>query len=76
MSQRTRRGFVKKAEVLEKLSVGRRGSIQVCTEAKIGSDEYRAAQSVTSAIDNLAEVLTGDSTYFHLKPATAQPSSD
>jgi acyl dehydratase len=63
---------VKKDEVLEKLSVGRRGAIQVSTEAKIGSDEYRAAQSVTDAIDNLAELLTGDSRYFHIQPATAQ----
>ncbi|SCZ73427.1 hypothetical protein SAMN04488118_11721 [Epibacterium ulvae] len=72
MSQRTRRGFVKTDEVLAKLEVGRRGAIQVSTEAKIASPEYRAAQSLTNAIDNLAEILTGDPSYFHLKPATSR----
>ncbi|MGR3760644.1 hypothetical protein ACUXV3_11015 [Roseobacteraceae bacterium NS-SX3] len=71
MSRRTKRGFIKKDEVLEKLSVGRRGAIQVETEAKIGSPEYRAAARVIADIDDLAEALTGDSGYFHLKVAPA-----
>ena len=71
LSQRTKRRFVKVDQVLEKLAVGRRGAIQVSTEAKIASPEYRAAQSALNAIDNLAEVLTGDQEHFHLKPARA-----
>jgi len=71
MSQRSKRGFVKKAEVLEKLAVGQAGAIQTHREAKINSPEYRAATGVTEAIDRLAEELTGDPTYFHIKMATS-----
>lgn len=70
MSQRSKRGFVNKIEVLEKLSAGRAGAIQTHREAKINSPEYRAASGVTEAIDRLAEELTGDPKYFHIKMAT------
>ncbi|ERP95725.1 hypothetical protein Q669_29595 [Labrenzia sp. C1B10] len=68
-----RRGFINAEEVLKKLEVGRAGAIQVCTQAKIGSAEYRSANHITEAIDDLAEKLTGDRTYFHGKPATTAP---
>ncbi|MEW2914112.1 hypothetical protein [Leisingera sp. JC11] len=71
MSQRTKRGFFKKEEALEKLWAGRRGATQVQTDARINSSEYRAAGRVMEAIDDLAEALTGDPRYFHLNPAPA-----
>ena len=67
MIQRTRRGTIKKSEVLTKLEVGRRGAVQVCTEAKINSDEYRRAGAVLTTIDDLTEELTGDRSHFHAK---------
>lgn len=68
MTKRTQRGHVNKEQVLKKLYIGRQGAIQVRTEAKTSSDEYRAATAVTQAIDELAQQLTGDDEYFHLKP--------
>lgn len=65
MPQRHKRGFIKKKEVLEKLRRGRDGAIQVCIEARISSDEYRAAGRVVESIDELGETLTGDETLFH-----------
>ncbi len=75
MTKRTSRGHVKKDQVLKKLYAGRQGAIQVHAEAKINSDEYRAASAVTGAIDNLAERLTGDDTFFHLKPHSSGNNS-
>ena len=65
--RRTKRGFINKQQVLEKLEEGRAGAIQIRREAKINSDEYRAAGEVSDAIDELAGKLTGDKTHFHLK---------
>ncbi|WP_372574972.1 hypothetical protein [Ruegeria jejuensis] len=76
MSRRTQRGFVNKAEALEMLATGRSGVIKVSTQAKIKSPEYKAAQNVLSAIDVLAEKLTGDPEHFHLKAATHRTPSD
>lgn len=75
MSGRTRRGFIKKDQVLEKLAVGRQGAIQVRTEAKINTDEYRVADDVIDAIDRLAQTLTGDETHFHVKMSRADTQS-
>lgn len=72
MSRSSNRGFIKKDEVLENLSVGRAGAIQTCTEAKIASPEYKAADEVMEAIDKLAGLLTGDPQYFWIKMAPAQ----
>jgi hypothetical protein len=68
MTKRTQRGHVNKEQVLKKLQAGRHGAIQVRAEAKINSEEYRAATAVTGAIDELAEQLTGEKTFFHHKP--------
>lgn len=76
MNQRTGRGHVKKHQVMEKLGVGRVGAIQVRQEAKIKSDEYRAAQGVLDAIDELSETLTGDREYFWLKSAPSSHKVD
>lgn len=67
MVRRSKRGFVKKDEVLKKLAVGRNGALQVITESKINSGEYKKASGVTHAIDDLAEELTGEREYFWLK---------
>ena len=71
MIQRTKRGHIDKAAVLPLLESGRRGAIQVATQATIGSPEYAAASTMLQAIDRLAESLTGDPSHFHLKQPTA-----
>ncbi|MEM9128321.1 MAG: hypothetical protein AAGA97_01190 [Pseudomonadota bacterium] len=75
MSGRTKRGHLKKDQILEKLAVGRSGSIQTQTEAKINSPDYRAAMDLTDSIDRLAEVLTGEPGHFHVEmtPASKEP---
>lgn len=65
MVRRSSRGFIKKDQVLSKLRTGRDGAIQVHIEGKIGSAEYVAATKITDAIDDLAEILTGERDYFY-----------
>ncbi|MFY0595785.1 MAG: hypothetical protein JXQ85_05095 [Cognatishimia sp.] len=65
------RGYINIDEVLAQLKVGRAGAVQVCRQAKINSPEYKAARGAIDQIDVLAEALTGDSRYFHLKAAEA-----
>lgn len=72
MSNRTKRGHIQKDQVLEKLGVGRSGAVQVCTEAKINSDEYRAAGAVMTAIDDLAGELTGNRSVLWEEVRTAR----
>lgn len=67
MSRRSKRGIIKKREVLKQLETGRNGAIQVCREAKINGTEYRAACEAVNAVDKLAETLTGDREALHLK---------
>ena len=64
VARRSTRGSVNKPAILERLKEGRKGAIQVCTEAKINGPEYLAAQVVTDAIDTLAEEITGDRKHF------------
>lgn len=64
---RSRRGYIKKDTALLNLRTGRSAAIQVCREAKIKSEEYRAAIKIVDAIDELVELLTGDKSYFHEK---------
>ena len=68
MVNRKKRGIINKQQVLDKLRMGREGALQVRGEGKIYSDEFVLAGEVNQAIDRLAENLTGDKTYFHLKP--------
>lgn len=68
MAQRKKRGIINTEPVLTKLSEGRSGAIQVCVNAKIGSDEYKAAGNVVDSIDRLAKSLTGELDYFWTKP--------
>jgi hypothetical protein len=42
--------------------------VQVLTQAPIGEPAYLAARGILEAVDNLAEVLTGDRRHFHTKP--------
>lgn len=76
MAQRSKRGFVKTDEVMQKLAQGRKGAIQVCTEAKIKSDVYQAANKTIDAIDNLADTLTGRANALHDKIRTADPKQE
>ena len=72
MIQRTKRGYIDKNLVVPLLKEGRLGAIQVKTQAKIGSDEYRTAERVLVALEELAEALTGNSRYFQERLATAE----
>ena len=65
MIQRTKRGHVDTAAVLPLLETGRRGAIQVRTQATIGSTEYVAADTILQSIDRIAEALTGDPAHLH-----------
>lgn len=65
--RRSQRGHVEVEAVMRFLQVGRDAAIKVRREAKIGSEQYRAAGLVTNAIDDLAEELVGDRTVFHTK---------
>ena len=76
MSRRSGRGFINTHEVLEKLSFGRAGAVQVMRSAKIGSPQYRTAVHLSEAIDDMVEKLTGDRTHFHDKPASTAPRED
>ena len=64
MVRRSKRGSIDTQAVMEKLKEGRRGAIQVRTEAVINGPEYHAALAVTDSIDALAEELTGDGHFF------------
>ena len=68
MAKRTKRGTINKPEVLARLKEGRRGAMLVCATAKIYGDEYRAAERVADAIDDLAGRLTGYAGLFHSPP--------
>ena len=68
MTRRTGRGVINTKAVLLSLKEGRSGAIRVCREAKINSPEYKAAQAVTEAIDDLAEKLTGNREFFWTVP--------
>ncbi|MCK7615162.1 hypothetical protein [Roseibium sediminicola] len=73
MSRRSGRRLVLTGETLAKLGTGRAGAVDVMTRAKIGSPEYKRASYVLNAVDDLAEVLTGDHKHFHSRPATTEP---
>jgi hypothetical protein len=68
MAKRTKRGTIDKPEVLARLREGRRGALLVCATAKIDCDEYRAAERVAAAVDDLAGRLTGNAILFHAPP--------
>jgi hypothetical protein len=76
MARRSKRGSVSTGPVLKKLTEGRNGAIDVRRQAKIGSDEYKAAGIVTVAIDNLAEKLTGDRDTLLLKAHSIRNHQD
>ena len=67
--RRSRRGYVRKEKALIALKVGRDGAIKVCIEAKINTPEYRAAQRVSKAVDDLADALTGYPEFFWIRLA-------
>lgn len=52
-------------EILKALGEARR---QLChTLIPLGSPEYMMAQTIIDRIDDMAELLTGDRTHFHIK---------
>lgn len=61
------RGYVKVEQVLEKLEIGRRGLVQVRTEAVMHSVAYVAAGEAIEEMDNVVELITGDRRHFHEK---------
>jgi hypothetical protein len=49
----------------------RRVAVLVCTEAPIASPAYQAASDVLTALDKLAEALTGKPDFLHTPHHTA-----
>ncbi len=68
---KARRGSLDTKLALNQLREGRAGAITVLRGTKIGGPEYKTATEVTFAIDNLAELLTGDPAHFHVKMHSA-----
>ena len=64
---RARRSSLDLPRTIENLKRGRDGAISVCAAVRPFSEDYNKAQAVTSAIDDLAEALTGDRELFWLK---------
>ena len=78
LSRRTRRYFgdLEKQALLTAIGVCRKACIQACSKAPINEPIYRTCTLVTERIDELAEVLTGDKTYFWLKGGSVSSSRD
>jgi hypothetical protein len=70
---RSGRGHIKADPTLENSGPDAPVQSKVMREAKIGSKEYHLASYATDAIDELAEVLTGDKRHFHSKPDSTAP---
>ncbi|BDC50650.1 hypothetical protein F183_A29660 [Bryobacterales bacterium F-183] len=51
--------------LLAAVGVCRTACVAACTKAPIGGAVYRATSALMDAIDELAEVLTGDRAHFH-----------
>lgn len=70
MSRRTIRNDtgVNKAALLEALGVCRRAVLDATNQMRVGGPLYYACHTVTSAIDALALMLTGEPGYFALRP--------
>lgn len=75
MPRRPLRPSLNVHEALQNLGQGRTGAIKIGTGKGYGSPEHVAAQKVTMAIDELAEMLTGDAEYFHLKAHSGPTNS-
>lgn len=67
-------GESEKTELLLALSVCRHALIRAGSEALFIKPVYDACHVVTTSIDDLAGVLTGDRTHFHLKGHSTPPS--
>lgn len=57
-----------KVEMLAVLKECRNACIRARMEAPIGCEVYKGADSLMIAIDDMAGVLTGNRTLFHLAP--------
>ena len=54
--------------LLEAIGECRRACVTALTKAEIGGPVYRGASRLTSEIDIMAEVLTGNRNHFPLRP--------
>jgi hypothetical protein len=75
-SRRSKRIFsdMDRDALLAAIGACRSACIRATTAAPIGEPIYVAVGNLQRAIDDIAEVLTGDRTHFHLKsggPSTA-----
>jgi hypothetical protein len=53
--------------LLKAIGECRRACITASTHAPIRGDVYKATEALCERIDDLAQILTGDRTHFHLK---------
>ena len=62
---KARRSSCDMTTVLQNLRIGRSGAISICMSVRVNSPEYRAADTVVEAVDDLVACLTGDQTLLH-----------
>ncbi len=73
MIRRTKRSFSEgdRRALLDAMEQCRKACVQTRTVAPIGGDVYQGAGELMRAVDEMAEVLTGDRTHFHGKSHSA-----
>jgi hypothetical protein len=64
-------GITQQNTLLHAMEACRQACVQAVTAAPIGGPAYVATGRLMGAIDDMAEVLTGDRRHFHGKPHTA-----
>ena len=74
MARRTKRCFGEDdaKTLLAAAGTFRHACIQANMHAEINSEVYRKSSACMTAIDDLAEVLTGDRAHFHIKMGPAR----
>lgn len=55
-------------EILRQLEIGRDGATRLMAGSRPFHGHYNRARDITTAIDELVEVLTGDREKFHTNP--------
>jgi hypothetical protein len=75
-SRRTKRIFtdVDSRDLLKAIGECRAACIVASSKAPITGDVYQRCTGLIQAIDDVAEVLTGDRQHFWLRPHSAPPS--
>ena len=65
-------GPLERDELLGALKSCRDACVRASMRAPINGDIYKSVEQLMNAIDDVAGVLTGDPTHFHLKSAPSR----